>query len=365
MVRRIAIAALLVVLIAAVAGVMYVRGYRREGRQTVLEQRAEIAALETERGALRARLNSLADKDPRWEGMPASSVRIGVPTTLAADFVERLAAGFVDQVTLDLKNLRVKKRGTIRKIVTLGEYDLRIDIHRVVGKLKTGKPVVGFGGNRVTITLPVAIASGAGNATIHFAWDGKNISGAVCGDHVIVQQVHGGVKPDRYALSGGLVLSASTRQILAEPVFPLIKVNLKIDPSAESWAAARKVLDDKTGACGFVLDRVNVLGRVQRLLDRGFNVRLPTERIKPLAVPVGIHPTMEVRGQPVAMGIQVTDLAITEHMIWLGSRVSVTIGDGETAGRPAGQDAAPGSGRTATPTRSTPRPPNAVTPSKD
>jgi hypothetical protein len=35
------------------------------------------------------------------------------------------------------------------------------------------------------------------------------------------------------------------------------------------------------------------------------------------------------------------------------------------AGRPAGQDASPGTGRKATPTRSTPRPPNAVTPSKD
>ena len=334
MVRRIAIAALLLVLIAVLGGVLYVRSLRREGRQSVREQREEIAALEQERDALRARLNDLAGKDPRREGMPDSSVRIGVPTALATDLIQRLAAGFVDSVTLDLKNLKVKKHGTIRKIVTLGEYDLRIDIHRVIGKLRTGKPIVVFGGNRVTVELPVAIASGTGNATIHFTWDGKNISGMVCGDHQIVQKVHGGVKPDRYELSGALVFSASAQQILAEPVFPLIKVNLKIDPSAESWAAARKILDDKTGACGFVLDRVNVLGPVQRLIDKGFNVRLPTERIKPLAVPVGIHPTMEVRGQPVALGIKVTDLAITRHVIWLGSQVSVDIGEQQTAAPP-------------------------------
>lgn len=332
--RRIAIAALLLVLIAAFAGVLYVGSLRREGRQTVREQREEIAALEQERDALRARLNDLAGKDPRREGMPDSSVRIGVPTALATDLIQRLAAGFVDSVTLDLKNLKVRKRGTIRKIVTLGEYDLRIDIHRVIGKLRTGKPIVVFGGNRVTVELPVAIASGTGNATIYFTWDGKNISGMVCGDHQIVQKVHGGVKPDRYELSGALVFSASAKQILAEPVFPLIKVNLKIDPSAESWASARKILDDKTGACGFVLDRVNVLGHVQRLIDKGFNVRLPTERIKPLAVPVGIHPTMEVRGQPVALGIKVTDLAITKHVIWLGSEVSVAIGEQPAAGPP-------------------------------
>jgi len=334
MVRRIAIAALLLVLIAAFAGALYVRSLRRDGRQSVREQREEIAALQQERDTLRARLNDLAGKDPRREGMPDSSVRIGVPTALAADLIERLAAGFVDSVTLDLKNLKVRKHGTIRKVVTLGEYDLRIDIHRVIGKLRTGKPLIVFGGNRVSIELPVAIASGTGNATIHFKWDGKNISGVLCGDQNIVQAVHGGVKPDRYELSGALVFSASAKQILAEPVFPLIKVNLKIDPSAESWAAARKILDDKTGACGFVLDRVNVLGHVQRLIDKGFNVRLPTERIKPLAVPVGIHPTMEVRGQPVALGIKVTDLAITKHVIWLGSEVSVAIGEQQAAVRP-------------------------------
>lgn len=70
---------------------------------------------------------------------------------------------------------------------------------------------------------------------------------------------------------------------------------------------------------------------MQRLIDRGFNVRLPTERIKPLAVPVWIHPTMEVRGQRVALAITVTDLAITKHVIWLGSEVSVAVGHDEAA----------------------------------
>lgn len=331
MVRKIAIAASLSALVAILAGAWYISNYRRAGRQTVGERRAEIAALEQERDVLKRTLEELSGKDPRREGMPGSPVRIGVPTTLATDLIQRLAAGFGNQVTLDLKNLKVRKRGAIRKVVTLGEYDLRIDIHRVVGKLRTGTPVVTFGSDRVTVNLPVAIASGSGNATMHFKWKGKSIGAAVCPDQDIVQKVHGGVKPDNYALSGGLVLSAGTTQILAEPIFPLLKVNLKIDPAADSWAAAKQILDDKTGVCGFVLDRVNVLGHVQRLIDRGFNVRLPTERIKPLAMPVGIHPTMEVRGQRVALAITVTDLAITKHVIWLGSEVSVAVGHDEAA----------------------------------
>jgi hypothetical protein len=96
-----------------------------------------------------------------------------------------------------------------------------------------------------------------------------------------------------------------------------------VQPSEESWAAVQKILDEKTGLCGYVVEKVNVLKIVQGLIDRGFNVRLPTEKIKPMAVPVGIAPTMQVRGQPVELTIKVGELAITERMIWLGADVRI------------------------------------------
>jgi hypothetical protein len=341
-------------------------GCVRADRETPRQLRAEIAALVQERTDLRGRLNELHDNDPRLEGMPQTSVRVGVPTTLAADIIERLMSGFVDQVTIELKNLHVRKRGTIKRIVTLGEYDLRVTINRVIGKVKTGKPAVTFGGNKVAIAMPVAIVSGTGRATINLNWDGKNIGGAVCGDQNIIQEVRGGVRPDRYSVAGGVFLTATAEQILAEPVFPLIKINVKINPSAESWAAAQKILDDKTGVCGFVLDKVDVLRHVRRLIDKGFNIRLPTEKIKPLALPVGVNPSMDVRGHRVALGIRISDLAITSQMIWLGSDVTVAIGDAAAVKpAPTGSPAAPeGARRTAvkppSPKTSTPAPQGAV-----
>jgi hypothetical protein len=236
----------------------------------------------------------------------------------------------VDQVTLELKNLKVKKSGTVKKVVTIGQYDLNVIIHRVTGKLKTGKPEVTFGGDKVAIALPVTVASGSGNATIRFKWDGKNVAGATCGDMEVTQEVSGGVRPDTYPVAGGLVLVATAKDILAQPRFPLIRVNLKVVPSDKSWAAVDSILGGKEGLCGYVVDKVNVRGIVQKLIDKGFNVRLPTEKIKPMAVPVGIEPTMEVRGQTVELGIKLGELAITEHMIWLGANVSVTVGEKPT-----------------------------------
>jgi hypothetical protein len=80
-----------------------------------------------------------------------------------------------------------------------------------------------------------------------------------------------------------------------------------------------------------VLDKVNVLKIVQGLIDRGFNVRLPTEKIKPMAIPVGIEPSMDVKGRKVELGIKVGELAITGDMIWLGAHVSVDVKPARTA----------------------------------
>jgi len=255
--------------------------------------------------------------------MPTTGVRVGVPTPLARTLIERVVGGFVDSVTLRLTNLKVKKSGKVKKVVTIGEYDLAVVIAEVTGRLKTGKPRVDFGGNKVAVSLPVKVASGTGNANINFKWDGKNISGAVCGDMEVNQDVAGNVKPDEYPVSGALQLTATARQILASPKLPVVKVNLKVDPSPESWAAVQAILDGKGGVCGYVVDKVDIRGVLEKLIGKGFNVRLPTEKIKPMAVPVGIAPTMKVRGETVRIEVKVSDLAITEHMIWLGADVKL------------------------------------------
>ncbi len=306
----------------------------RKDRESPDQLRAEIAALEKERDLLRPKLDQLVAKDPRISGMPKTPVRVGVPTTLARDLVERVTSGFIDHVTLELKNLKVNKTGSVKKVVTIGQYELHVLIKRVSGRLKTGKPSVTFGGNRVELSMPVTVASGTGNATINFKWDGKGVSDAVCGDMEITRDVSGGVKPASYPVSGALVLTATAEQILAEPKFPLIKINLKIDPSDESWAAVQKILDDQEGICGYVVDKVNVLKIVQGLIDKGFNVRLPTEKIKPMAIPVGIEPSMQVKGRQVDLGIKVGELAITGDMIWLGAHVSVDVGEAGSAASP-------------------------------
>ncbi len=296
---------------------------RREGAATPEQMKAKIAALEQEIPALRQKLGDLVATDRRLRGMPTTGVRVGVPTPLARTMIERVVGGFVDSVTLRLTNLKVKKSGTVKKVITIGQYDLAVVIEEVVGHLKTGTPRVEFGGDRVALSLPVRIASGTGNANVNFKWDGRNVSGAVCGDMEVNEDVAGTVKPEEYPVAGALQLTATAREILASPRFPVIKVNLKVEPSAQSWAAVQAILDSKGGVCGYVVDKVNIRGVLEGLIGKGFNVRLPTEKIKPMAVPVGIAPTMRVGEKTIRIDVKLSDLAITDHMIWLGADVAL------------------------------------------
>jgi hypothetical protein len=233
--------------------------------------------------------------------------------------------GVADQVTLELGNLRIRKQGAVRRIVTLGTYDLHVRITRVTAQLAAGTPELRFGGNQVRLALPVRVASGSGSAAVDFEWDGRNIGGAVCGDMTLREVVSGTVAPATYRLSGSLLLSTAENAIMVTPRLPSLHVRIRVLPSKASWALVQKVLDDKGGVCGFVLDRVNIRESLEGLFARGFNVRLPIERVKPMALPVGIAQTMAVHGTPVTMDVTDGNLTITDRMIWLGANATLLL----------------------------------------
>jgi hypothetical protein len=99
---------------------------------------------------------------------------------------------------------------------------------------------------------------------------------------------------------------------------------------------------------------VNIPKILLALLDKGFNVRLPTEKIKPIAIPVGIEPTMEVKGRTVDLALTVGHLKITEHMIWLGAEVALTIEPAAGGKVPTGAQAAEPDAKKAAPPQEKP-----------
>lgn len=323
--RRILLAAgvSLCVLVFAAVALFRVVESRRSARATSAQLRAEVAALARERDSLRTRRAELQLRDVRMKDMPDTPVRVGVPTGLARDLIEKVLLGFADRISVEVRNIKASKTGTVRKVVTLGHYSVGVNVDEVRARLKPGAPVITFGGDAVAVALPVTVTSGTGRATVLFTWDGRNVGGAVCEDMEITQVVRGTVVPHTYPLEGRLLLSATGTRVMVTPRVPSVKIHVEIEPSAESWAAAQKVLDDRTGVCGFVLDRADVMGDVRRFIDRGFDVHVPLDRIKPVGFPVGVEPVINVRGRRVSLKVKIGRLSIAEPMIWLGVDVAV------------------------------------------
>jgi hypothetical protein len=319
----------LAVVLSAMAGggVLGWQRYRewreRPDRKTVAQLQQDISALTDERDRLRARLDAGLQADRRARDLPEQSVRIGVPTTLTRTLIQRLVTGMADQVALEVRNISIRKQGSIRRVVQLGDYDLRLNVSRVRARITTGAPAVTFGRNRMALAVPVRLASGTGEAEVDFTWDGRNVSGLVCGDMTVKEVVTGAVTPINERVTGTLTFSTTGQHLVVTPRLSPLKLHLTVVPSEASWATVQRILDSRKGVCGMVLSRVDIRGALDRLLEKGFNVTIPTGKLRPVSLPVGLHSVLRVKGRAVPVSARAGTIAMTPEIIWLGAEVDI------------------------------------------
>jgi hypothetical protein len=299
---------------------------RRAGRGQIQAWNAEIERLQAEQDSLRARAAELVARDPRIQNLPEGDVVVSVPTVFVRGVIERVFADVVDNVTLSLSGIKAHVEKTIKKVITIGDLVLDVEIHEVIGKLQPGRPDVRFGGDRVSLALPVALKEGHGKATIHFVWDGKNVADATCGDMDITETVAGSVIPDSYSVSGSMSLAIRDNRIVCTPTFPETKVRIHMKPSEASWAAVNDILASKHGVCGWVLDKVDVPGLLEGIVqEKGINIKLPINKIKPFVLPSGVRDTVTVGTRVLAFETRTKTVRIDPDAIWYSADVEVKV----------------------------------------
>jgi hypothetical protein len=297
---------------------------RRASPRQVQAWNVEIQRLQAEQDSLRARAAELVATDPRILALPKGGVVVSVPTVFLKSVIWRVFDDVAGNVTLNLSGIKVHVAKKIKKVVTIGEFTLDVEIHEVVGKLKPGQPDIRFGGNRVSLSLPVTLSEGHGTALIHFVWDGKNVAGLTCGDMDVTEEVAGTVIPDQYVVSGSISLAIREDQIVCTPEFPETKVRIHMKPSEASWDSINAILASKHGVCGWVLDKVNVPKLLEGIVqEKGVNVPLPVNKIKPFVLPAGVRDTVTVAGKVLTFETRTNTLRINPDAIWYSADVAV------------------------------------------
>jgi hypothetical protein len=285
---------------------------------------AEIQQLQTEQTSLRNRAQEMVKQDVRIQNLPKGEVVIAVPTAFLRSVIERLFTDVVSNVTLSLSGIKAHVAKSVKKVVTVGEFVVDVEITQVLGKLKPGQPEIMFGGNKASMSLPVEVIEGHGEAVIHFVWNGKNVAGITCGDMDVTQKVSGNVIPTAYLVSGELSFAIHEKKVIGTLVFPETKLNIRVTPSQESWDAINAILEEKGGVCGWVLDKVNVPNLLENLVqEKGFNVKLPLDKIKPFSLPAGASESVKLGSRVLALDAQTNTIRIDPDAIWYSASVAL------------------------------------------
>jgi hypothetical protein len=289
----------------------------------------EIAKLGEERSALRDQLRVLLDEHRvlDFANAPDGNVLIGVPTGFTEEMVGRMVSGMFAEVRLRLRDIKVRHEDDVKARVlfsrqTIGHFVLEVNVEEIQAVLKPSPPDLEFGKDTIGIELPVRLAEGRGKGNVHFVWQGKGIAGAVCGDLDVSPDVSSEVAPATYEVVGQFQLAAVGDTVVARPRFPDVTLKVILRPTEETWrtleATVAAVKDDKNGICGMAIKKLDVRALVQKIIDKGFTVKLPPKLFKEIALPAAVEQTVALPGKTVSLDARPLALRVTEHMLWYG-----------------------------------------------
>ena len=288
---------------------------------------AELTALEERREALKAEiLASIKKDDQGLSKAPRAGILIGVPTRLTASIVTQVVTGLFGKTTLTLRNLKAQVSKEVRaklliKKRTIGKIDLGVEIHEIRGLLEPGPPRLAFGDDVVGVELPVRVASGRGRATLHAKWDSKGVANAVCGDVEVHPEVSGSVVPTDYQVAGAFHFRTEGQQVVLTPRFGDLKVRIFVKPDEESWKVVEQVVAERGKVCRMALDKVDLRAQLEKVLGKGFGVKIPSKIFKPVRLPAGLQKSLELQGVRLKLEVQPSALVIDADRLWYGADV--------------------------------------------
>jgi hypothetical protein len=326
--RLIAGAAIVLVLVplavVAVVAARFRPSWEREDPATV---RREIALLSAARDSLQRRVYDAAATSDLLDAQPKGDIAIGMPTPFVDAVVQRVVAGWFNEVELHLPRMRVRKSGEVKARLgllgrrTVGEYDLDMVLSAVRGQLQPGAPQMQFGGNVIRVAVPVRVSAGQGRARIALAWDSRGLASPVCGGLTVTRDVAGTIRPAQYTARGRIVLSAVDGAVIADPDFPALSLRLFIEPSRASIASLDSVLAIKGGLCAYAIDRSGASSRVQQMVGRGFRIRIPQRFFRPIRLPFALQTSVPVRREALSLSVIPSELAVTSSAVWVAAAV--------------------------------------------
>lgn len=286
----------------------------------------ELALLRAERARLQNELRATLTDDARLVAAPAGGVLVGVPTSLVRTLVRETVVGPLSRVRLDFGDIRLLKKDEIetRKLgmnITLGFYELTVDVKNVVATLRAAEPKLTFGAGRIVIDAPVAVEGGRAKGTVTFKWDGRNVTGLLCGDLSGTHELEATIPNLMLNVRGRFDIAARGDRVTARPVFAPIVVNFKVEPPEKTWDFLDGLIQSRNGMCESAIRRAQVTQKIKEAVSRTFRAEVPRTWVRPVSMPAGFEQDIYVRGQRAGLRVVPRGVSVTKDRIWYGGDV--------------------------------------------
>ena len=241
--------------------------------------------------------------DARLVDAPRGDVLIGLPSTLVESIVSEALAGPLRNVRLSLKDVVKVERSdevqskTFLGTMTLGRYDLTVNVQEVNAVMKPRTPILTFGSNRIAIDLPVSVEAGErqGEALLQVGRPEPGRRGLRRSDRGARPArlgAPGPRAPPRPIRRGGARASSS----IVKPRIAPIEVAFHVEPLQRTWDFVDDLIGSKNAVCEAALRKAEVGQKVKDLVSRGFKVTVPTNWLHAMALPASFRDTVDVQG---------------------------------------------------------------------
>ena len=292
-----------------------------------------IEKLKAEYSELHKRFEKAAASEPlvasafEARGQVVLAIRSGLIEELAANVASR----YLDQVTVDLADVRAHGSGKLDKKtflgkVKLGNWDIRIELGTMLGRLRAAPPVVSLRPpDLIDIALPVDVEEGVGDASLHFTWDSAGATNLVCKDFETTLALKGRVLPQRHTLKGALRLANEGGRLTETPLFPDRRIRLRLDLTRESWTAVGKALrsEDTLGRCGMLAKAEDGIAFLKALAARGIWVKVPDKIFRAVDLPARLQESVLVNERPIGLRLTAETLRVETATLWSSATVQV------------------------------------------
>src|SRR6185503_12498941 len=98
------------------------------------------------------------------------------------------------------------------------------------------------------------------------------------------------------------------------------------------WGAVDEVAAERGGACRYALEKVDIKKQLAKIVDRGFNIKVPKKLHKPIRLPAGISRSLRVQGVKLSLNVKPTGVLMSPERVWYGADLRIEDTSATSAG---------------------------------